>query len=195
MANIEQSISESSPLTWLPADTEPALVEVYRPARTLIVYYSRTGTTRRVADALAYALTAPQSPDVEVLTDTKHRQGPIGFLRAVTDAVGRKVIPIEPVNCHPADYDLVIVGTPVWADTMCSAVRTYLHKYGQAIRKAALFCTTAGSGIDDTHAAMAELIAGEIIAKAGFRAKFVKNDEHIGLMDEFLDHIRETVDA
>jgi menaquinone-dependent protoporphyrinogen IX oxidase len=165
------------------------------PLKTLLVYYSRTGTTKKVAESLAYALTAPQAPDIEQLQDTKDRHGPIGFLRAVADAVSRKIVPIESPARHPADYDLVIIGTPVWADTMSSAVRAYLDEYGPSIRRAALFCTTASSGIDETTAAMAQMIDGEVVASGGFRAKLVKRDEHIGLMDEFLDRIRDAVDV
>ncbi|MBS3820546.1 MAG: flavodoxin [Planctomycetes bacterium] len=163
--------------------------------RTLLVYYSRTGTTKKVAESLVYALTAPQAPDVEQLHDTKDRHGPIGFLRAVADAVGRKIVPIERPALHPANYDVVVIGTPVWADTMSSAVRAYLGEFGPTIRRAALFCTTASSGIEDTTAEMAQMIDGEVVASGGFRAKLVKRDEHIGLMDEFLDRIREAVDV
>lgn len=159
--------------------------------KTLIVYYSRTGTTRKVVDALAYALTAPQPPDVEDLQDTKDRHGPLGFLRAVADALGKKIIPVEPLAHDPADYDLVIIGTPVWADTMSSAVRAFLRDHGPRIKTAALFCTTASSGIEETTAQMADMIGGEVVATGGFRAKLVKHDEHVGLMDEFLDRIRE----
>lgn len=194
MSQTEPSTSSRWPLTSTPsADIHNAGGKDY--VKTLIVYYSRTGTTKKVAEALAYALTAPQAPDVEELRDTKDRHGAIGFLRAVADAVGRKIIPIQRPKYHPADYDLVIIGTPVWADTMSSAVRAWLAEFGPAIRTAAVFCTTASSGITETTTAMTELIDGEVVVAAGFRAKLVKKDEHIGMMDEFLDYIRDAVDA
>jgi len=138
--------------------------------KTLVVYYSRTGVTQTVADRLAAALAA----DVERLIDTKARKGYLGFIRAGKDAAMKKLIPIEPPGTDPADYDLVLVGTPVWANTLSSAVRMYLTDYGQAIKRAAVFCTTMRSGIDSTLSVMADMIGGQTVARMGLRQKDVR---------------------
>jgi flavodoxin len=129
--------------------------------KALVVYYSRTGVTRKVGQAIAQVLSA----DLEELIDTKNRKGPIGFVVAGKDAATKQLVPIEPPQKNPADYDLVVVGTPVWAGTMSTAVRTYLSDRGKDIQKAAVFCTTHSSGIDKTLAEMAELIGGQTVAK------------------------------
>jgi len=46
--------------------------------KALVVFYSRTGTTKQVAEALAQSLNC----DSEELIDTKKRSGPLGFLSA-----------------------------------------------------------------------------------------------------------------
>ena len=53
-------------------------------AKVLVVYYSRTGTTRSLASALAKMLAA----DLEEICDCSNREGPGGYLRSA-------------VRCHP----------------------------------------------------------------------------------------------
>lgn len=154
--------------------------------KTLVVYYSRTGVTRKAAKTLAGALQA----DVEELIDTKSRKGPIGFAGGVKDALMKKAVPIQPPQTNPADYGLVVIGTPVWANTMSSAVRAYLSEYAKNIKKAAVFCTTGSSGIEKTNADIADMLAGDTIASAGFLQKDVKQDKHLGGIEDFLNKIR-----
>ena len=46
--------------------------------KVLVVYYSRTGNTRFVAETIAQSLEA----DIEEIKDRKNRMGIFGFLRA-----------------------------------------------------------------------------------------------------------------
>lgn len=154
--------------------------------KTLLVYYSRSGITRKVAQALAEALGA----DVEELIDTKNRKGPLGFVVAGKDAVFKRLVPIEPPKANPADYDLVVIGTPVWANTMASAVRMYLTEKGKAIPRAAVFSTTNTSGIEDSQRDMQAMLDCEVIATAGFRQREVKRNEHIATLDAFVDKLK-----
>ena len=54
--------------------------------KTLVVLYSRTGTTKKVGEEIAAALKA----DVEEIIDTKKRSGPIGYVQAGRDAMKKK---------------------------------------------------------------------------------------------------------
>ena len=158
-----------------------------RPARTLVVYYSRTGTTRAVAEAIAERLEG----DVEELIDTRKRKGPWGFLVAIRDATKKRMSPIRPVQKRPADYDLVVVGTPVWASTMSSAVRAYLTDCAAEIRKVALFCTQAGKSPGHTFADMEELCGRPPVATLSLRAKLVKAGQFAPMVDEFAEKLRQ----
>ena len=55
--------------------------------KPLVVFYSRTGTTKKVGEALADLLQC----DSEELIDTKKRKGPLGFLRSGRDATRNKL--------------------------------------------------------------------------------------------------------
>jgi flavodoxin len=54
---------------------------------------------------------------------------------------GSKKTKIAPTKRVPAEYDLIIVGTPVWAWSPSAAIRTYLVKNDLSGKKVALFFT------------------------------------------------------
>ena len=107
--------------------------------KTLVVFYSRSGTTKRVAQEVAKALNA----DIDELIDKKSRKGILGFLRAGYDATRGKTTEIE-FEKDPYDYDLVIVGTPIWNGRVTPAIRTYLLWNREKIKNAAFFSTCVG---------------------------------------------------
>jgi flavodoxin len=121
--------------------------------RILLVYYSRTGTTRRIADEISAMLGC----DVEALVDTKKRQGIAGYLRSGFDAGFRRLTTLNPTKYDPANYDLVIVGTPVWNASVSAPVRTYLTLQRGRLKHVAFFCTFGGSGSRRTFRQMSEI--------------------------------------
>ena len=121
-------------------------------SRILVAYYSRTGTVREVARRLATLLGA----DLEEIVDPTPRAGSIGFVRSAFEARRRRIPPIAPSSHDPADYELVVIGTPVWASSVSSPVRAYLRHHRGAIRAAAFFCTYGGSGSHQAFAQMQE---------------------------------------
>jgi len=109
-------------------------------ARILVVFHSRTGTTRRVAQAIADSLKA----DIEEIVDRKQRTGLFGYLGAGRDAMRRRLTPIGEPARDPSGYDLVIVGTPIWVGRMSSPVRSYLDRHRGRFAAAGFFCTCGG---------------------------------------------------
>lgn len=79
--------------------------------KTLVVFYSRTGKTRKVAMELATSLGA----DVEELIDQKNRMGIIGYIKSGRDAIWKKRARLQQTEKDPSAYDLVVLSTPVWA--------------------------------------------------------------------------------
>jgi flavodoxin len=107
------------------------------PTRILVVYYSRTGTTRKVAEVLARLLHA----DLEELVDTQNRRGLLGYFRSGREAFFKRKTVLRPPERNPADYALVVVGTPVWNLSLSSPVRTYLELMRAKLPGVAFFLT------------------------------------------------------
>ena len=153
--------------------------------RCLVVYYSRTGVTRKVAEAIAEMLQC----DIEEVVDTKKRGGPIGFVIAGKDAALKKLTVIQPTEKAPASYELVVVGTPVWAGTVSCAMRTYLSQNKDALGKVAFFLTTGGTGVEKTFEHMGELCGKSPLACLSLRTKEVRKGNYLDRVKEFVQKI------
>jgi flavodoxin len=110
--------------------------------KTLVVYYSRTGNTKSVAEKVAQTLEA----EMEEIVDEKNRRGWIGFLKAGYDATVGNRTRIAETKKDPREFDWIIVGTPVWNSRPSPAIRTYLSKNDLTGKRVTVFCTSLGMG-------------------------------------------------
>ena len=110
-------------------------------AKILCVYYSRTGVTRKAMGEIAAALDG----ELVEITDGVKRDGFSGFMRSGFDAVRKSTRFLEKVETRlpVKDYDLVVLGTPVWAGRCSSIAREFLKKYGKDLSRVAYVITRA----------------------------------------------------
>ena len=108
----------------------------------LCVYYSRTGTTKKMMEEVARELDA----ELVELRDGVERGGLIGWLRCGRDAMRRTTDPLLPFETEKGlgKYRLVILGSPVWAGRCSSVVRGFLKQHGKKL-PAAAYLLTRGS--------------------------------------------------
>ena len=138
----------------------------------LVVYYSRTGVTRKVAEYIAKQLGA----DIEEIIDMKKRSGIWGFLIGAFDALKRKETEISEIKKDPSNYDLVIVGSPMWTGNMTPAIRTYLNKYKTDIESMAFFATSGSPNQGKIFEEIRNLFGKELTSLMGIYSKELKDD-------------------
>lgn len=153
-----------------------------RNPKVLLVYYSRTGTTRLVAEAISATLPC----DVEEIVDTRNRQGILGYLRAGFDAAFRRLTTLKPTRYDPANYDLIIVGTPIWNASLSAPVRTYLTKHRGRLKNVAFFCTYGGTGSRRVFRQMTETCGIKPLDLLDIREAEVKGGEHTRRVHTFV---------
>jgi flavodoxin len=141
------------------------------PDRTLVVYYTRTGTTQQLARWIAAAVDA----DLERIVDRSHRGGMLGYLRSSWEAAMQRTVRIEPPVRDPTRYSLVVIGTPIWMDNVASPVRSYLEAHRNELDRVAFFCTCGRAGERRTFAQMAELCGTTPIATLSVRASSIED--------------------
>ena len=90
--------------------------------KALVVFYSRTGATKKVAVEIAESLKC----DIEEIIDLHNRKGAIGYLKSGMHATLKKPAKIKKSRKNPASYGTVIIGTPIWSFNVSSPVRAYL---------------------------------------------------------------------
>ena len=93
--------------------------------KTLVVYYSWScGNTEKIAEQLADACDAdiarietvvPYPEDYQETVDQGQREVNAGFMPEIKN-----------LEYNPADYDVIVIGTPTWWYTMAPAVKTFI---------------------------------------------------------------------
>ncbi len=129
--------------------------------KSLVVFYSRTGTTKYVAETIAAEL----GSDVEEIVDLKSREGRLGYMGAGADSMRGKETEIAPTKRAPAEYELIVIGTPIWAWSPTPAIRTYLKRNDLSGKKVALFFTFDGSLREAAEKTRALLINSTIVSE------------------------------
>lgn len=105
--------------------------------KTLVVYYSNSGFTKKLASELSRKLNS----DIEEIKTSAIYTGFFGYLRALAHSLLKQEPLIKQFKHNPADYDVVIVGGPVWAGSLSGPVRTFLDSYKNNLKHVAFFLT------------------------------------------------------
>lgn len=110
--------------------------------KTLVVYYSLTGNTEKLARQIADALGA----DLEKIEVAQPYKG--SYQQIVNLAQGEVnrgyQRPIKPLKNKLADYDRIIIGTPTWWYKMASPVLTFLSSNDFSGKTVVPYMTNAG---------------------------------------------------
>jgi len=138
--------------------------------KILIVYYSLTGSTRFIADSLKDSIEA----DMLELKPIKELNPDKGtkFMWGGAQSKMKKKPELEPIDIDPLEYDLVIIGTPVWAWSFTPPVRTFLSMFDLFEKKVALWTCSAGNGNKAMVRFKKALESSEIIGDIQFQFAF-----------------------
>ena len=112
--------------------------------KKLVIYYSKTGNTKIVAETIAKQTKA----DIEELKWKREIKSK-GFFKYFLGGYNSKLrrnVKILPLEKNLEDYDTIFIGTPIWAGNMNPAIRTFLKNHPLQNKKVALFCTCGGEG-------------------------------------------------
>jgi flavodoxin len=112
--------------------------------KAVVIYYSYSGNTKKVAEVLIEALKAKvgEVGQIQLLGLDE----PKAFFGQCKRALWHKKAQIQPVSFDLSIYNIICLGTPVWAFGPAPAINAYLDKcFGLKDKKVILF-TTYGSG-------------------------------------------------
>jgi len=120
--------------------------------KSLVVYYSLTGKTRLVAEAIAEALNA-------TLLEIEERRPipfPFVYLSGGFAAFTNRGSKINPIDVDLKQYERIFVGSPVWAYRPAPAINSFMYKTNFEGRSVIPFFTMGG---DDSKKALANITA------------------------------------
>lgn len=123
--------------------------------KVLVVYYSRTGSTREIAGQI-HALAGGDIVEMETVNPY-----PAEY-RATTEQAKKELQsgykpPLKTKIANMAAYDTILVGSPCWWGTFAAPVWTFLSGYDFSGKTMAPFMTHLGSGLGHCKADLAKL--------------------------------------
>ena len=126
--------------------------------KTLVAYFSATGTTEAVAKDLAEVTGAVL---YEIKPEVKYTAADLDW----RNKESRSTIEMQDKNSRPAivkdlkdadSYDVIYIGFPVWWYTAPTIINTFIEAYGFEGKTVIFFATSGGSSIDKANKDFAE---------------------------------------
>lgn len=134
--------------------------------RKLVVYYSFEGNTEYIANNIAEAVEA----DILKLVVDKEPQTH-GFMKYIwggKQVVTKEIPKLRAFDKNPQDYDLIFIGTPVWAFTYAPAISAFFENIKLEGKNIALFCSSHGSKGKTFENMKACLVGNNILEQIDF---------------------------
>ena len=155
--------------------------------KVLVVYYSRTGVTKKVGENISFWLRAKR----EEIIDAVNRKGLLGYLKARRDASLKRLTKIFVKEYNPKDFNMIIIGTPIWSKTLPPAIRTYIEQNKDVLKEKELgfFCTMGNNGDKKVFEEMEQLIGRKPRATLVLKTKDVVQSNYEHAIREFVNKL------
>ena len=117
--------------------------------KTLVAYFSATGTTKAVAKDLAEVAGATL---YEIKPEVKYTAADLNW----RDKQSRSTLEMQDKNSRPAivkdlkdadSYDVIYIGFPIWWYTAPTIINTFIEAYGFEGKTVIFFATSGGSDV------------------------------------------------
>lgn len=125
-------------------------------ADKIIIYYSRTGNTKKAAESLASKLNC----ETAKIVSKKAFKGILGWIYAGRTALAGKDVEIIEPDIELQNYKTIIICTPIWAGRLASPMRTWLTKNKKSCQKLAFLLSSGGGDSSGTMKSV-EAITGK----------------------------------
>lgn len=124
--------------------------------RSLVVFYSRSGQTKFLAQQISSLLHSDIQEIVLIKPYPENYSHTVKLVKEQMET-GQKV-DIEPIDINPNYYDVIFIGSPVWWHTFAPPIKMFLEKYNLNGKTIVPFCSHAGGGEANTFVDFAKLL-------------------------------------
>ncbi|RLI69071.1 MAG: flavodoxin [Candidatus Gerdarchaeota archaeon] len=143
------------------------LVTEWKALKSLVVYYSFEKNVKFVGDLIAKELGA-EILELKLEKEPKSKDY-MKYYLGEKQVLMKTTPKLQPYQLKLKDFDLIIIGTPIWSGTFAPAIRTFLMQEKIEHKKIALFyCFTVKRGRISNHFKKA-LKGNNIISEIGFK--------------------------
>jgi hypothetical protein len=152
----------------------------------LVVCYSYTGVTRRLAQLLCSHHGWPLG---EVL-DERPRAGASGTWRCVVDSLLRRHPEVRYFGPDPDDFHTVVLMSPIWAWRLAGPMRTFVTTRRAVLRHVAVISTMGSGGASNAIAEIAHVLGRPPILADAFTTREIEDGSGTARLIAFGDRLR-----
>lgn len=155
-----------------------------RYTKSLVLYYSQTHVTEKVAKLFAEATSADLDSIVPV---TPYNGSFTETIERCQKEMERNEKPqlIKPMNVDVAEYDTVYLGYPIWFGVAARPVEAWFMRFDLRGKTVIPFCTFGSGGLETSVAALRRM-APSVNILDGFGIRSVRIDKAEEEINEFL---------
>ena len=152
--------------------------------KTLVLYYSLTGTTESVAQELQKALNADME-SIEMETPYT------GSYEEVVKQVGKEreageLPKLLPLNADLAQYDTIFLGYPIWYGTYARPISALVAENDFQDKTVVTFCTFGSGGLEAAIQDLRKALPKAQVAETGFGIRNARVSSTAGELNRFL---------
>lgn len=116
--------------------------------RLLVIYFSRSGNTRYIAETLAKGVAGSHLAEIKASKPYAPNYSDCCD-EALPECRSKTLRPIIPIKLDLSKFDVILIGTPNWWGTLAPPVRTWVHENATALQTKTIgfFQTHGGGGI------------------------------------------------
>lgn len=145
--------------------------------RVLTIFYSLEGNTRFIANSINEELKG----DIKEIRPKKEipNKGFKKFLWGGKQVMFSEKPEIEDISIDLNKYDLIVLGTPIWASNFAPVFNTFFQSYDIKDKKIALFCCHGGGKEGKAFIKFKERLNGNIfLGEAAFEDPLKKDSSN-----------------
>jgi flavodoxin len=151
--------------------------------KTLVLYYSQTGSTKAVAEELQKQL----GGDIEAIEAVEPYAGNFQetIERSGRERQSGETPKLNPIKSKIADYDVIFLGYTIWFGTYAMPIATLVKENDFEGKTVVPFCTFGSGGLNTSAAALKEALPKAKIAE-GYGVRTARVTAAAKELDRFL---------
>jgi flavodoxin len=162
--------------------------------KAIVVYFSLEGNSKYVADIIVKYL---EADTLRLITEKDYPKGNVSkyFWGGKSVVFGEKPKLVS-YSFNADEYNLIIIGTPVWAGSFAPPIKTFLGENDLKNKKIALYACNSGGDADKCFNKLKKEIPDcEVIATLALADPKVKQlEENSKMIKEFCNRISQIKD-
>lgn len=152
--------------------------------KSLVLYYSQTGATEKVALELQRMLDA----DIEAIELENPYSGTYmeTIERAGKERQSGELPAIIPLKADLSKYDVIYLGYPIWYGTYAMPILSLVNEYDFAGKKIVTFCTFGSGGLEPAISDLKKALPSAEIADNGFGIRNARLNSMVKELNRFM---------